>query len=165
MLPRCRMLLVFQSSEVCGAVAWSYLKLLGLVCHPLLSSTLIFTHRNIISSPPLKSMPSCTMSPSLTIYGFDSVPGGLSLMWLRKVPEELFASLIYHLPPSNQNSQCLRLTTLLLKPTGAAEGTFAGATACCSLSEYRPTLIVSLPVGSVLDTGLKDKDCRFDRES
>ncbi len=35
-------------------------------------------------------------------------------------------------PPSYQNSQCRRLTTLLLKPTGAAEGTFTGMFAALS---------------------------------
>lgn len=44
----------------------TYLKVLSLFCHPLLSSRRIFTQRKIISSPPLKSIPSWTMSPSLT---------------------------------------------------------------------------------------------------
>lgn len=86
-------------------------------------------------------------------------------MWLRKVPLELLTSRINHLPFSCQNSQCLLLTTLLLNPTGAEDGALAGTGAWFSLSEYRPTLMTSLPVGSVREMGVKESDCRFDRGS
>lgn len=115
--------------------ARTYLNLFSLFCQPLLSSSRILTQRKIISSPPLKSIPSWTTSPSLTGNGLDSCPGGLSRMWLRKVPLLLFTSLMYHLPASYQNSQCRRLTTLDLKPTGAADGTFMGTVGWLSRSE------------------------------
>lgn len=130
----------------------------NLFCHPRLSSNRILTQRKIISSPPLKSIPSWMMSPSFTIYGFDSVPGGLRRMWFRNVPDELLTSLMCHFPFSNQNSQCRRLTTLLLKPTGDAEGTLGATCGCASRSEYRPTLMTSDPDGSVLETGWKVSD-------
>jgi hypothetical protein len=98
------------------------LKLDGREAQPRFSSRRILTQRKIISSPPLKSMPSWTMSPSLTAYGLLSVLGGLSRMWLRKVPDELLTSLMYHFEFSNQNSQWRRDTTLLLNPTGDALG-------------------------------------------
>ena len=113
----------------------TYLNVFSLFCQPRFNSSLILTQRNIISSPPLKSMPSCTMSPSFMGNGFDSVPGGLSRIWLRKVPELLLTSLMYHLPPSYQNSQCRLLTTLLLNPTGASDGTFGGTFGWLSRSE------------------------------
>jgi hypothetical protein len=97
--------------------------------------------------------------------GFDSVPGGLNRMWLRKVPELLLTSLMYHLPASYQNSQCRLLTTLLLNPTGAADGMFGGIFGWLSLSEYLPTRMTSLPVGSVLDIGVKVSDGRAARGS
>lgn len=143
----------------------AYLKVFNLFCHPRFSSSLILTQRKIISSPPLKSMPSCTISPSLTGYGFDSVPGGLRRMWLRKVPELLLTSLIYHLPSSYQNSQCRRLTTLLLKPTGAAEGALTGTLGWLSLSEYRPTRMTSLLLGRVREMGANLSEGRVARGS
>ena len=96
----------------------SRLKELRLFCQLRLHSTLILTHRKMISSPPLKSMPSCTTSPSFTGNARDSVPGEESRTWLRKVPEEDLTSLTYHCPELCQNSQCRRDTTLDLKPTG-----------------------------------------------
>lgn len=85
---------------------------------------------------------------------------------MRKVPDELFTSLIYHTPAENQNSQCRRLTTFDLNPTGAAEGTLLSfPNAGCSLSEYLPTLIISLPEGSILNAGVKTKDGRWARGS
>lgn len=143
----------------------TYLKALSLFCHPRFSSSLILTQRKIISSPPLKSIPSCTISPSFTANGFDSVPGGLRRMWLRKVPELLLTSLMYHLPSSYQNSQCRRLTTLLLNPTGAAEGMLLGILGWLSLSEYLPTRITSLPVGSVREMVGNLRDGRVARVS
>lgn len=143
----------------------TYLNVFSLFCHPRFNSRRIFTHRKIISSPPLKSMPSCTMSPSFMGNGFDSVPGGLSRMWLRKVPELLLTSFMYHLPPSYQNSQCRLLTTLLLNPTGAADGTFGGTFGWLSRSEYRPTRMISLPVGNVRDIGVNVSDGRAARGS
>lgn len=143
----------------------TYLNVFNLFCHPLFNSNLILTHRKIISSPPLKSIPNCTISPSLIGNGLDSVPGGLSRIWLRNVPELLLTSLMYHLPASYQNSQCLLLTTLLLKPTGAAEGTLGGTLGWLSRSEYRPTRMISLPVGRVRDTGAKVRDGRAARGS
>lgn len=56
----------------------TYLNLFSLFCQPRFNSSRILTQRKIISSPPLKSMPSCTTSPSLTGKGLDSWPGGLS---------------------------------------------------------------------------------------
>ena len=138
----------------------THLKLLGPFCHPLLSSTRIFTHLNIISSPPLKSMPNCTISPSFTGYGLDSVPGELRRIWLRNVPDELFTSLMNQRPPAHQNSQWRLLTTLDLKPTGAADGAFAACGGWLSLSEYRPTLMISFPVGKIRAIGLKTRDGR-----
>lgn len=129
----------------------AYLYLFKVFCHALLHSTRIFTHLNIISSPPLKSIPNCTMSPSWTGNGFDSTLGWLSLIWLRNVPEELFTSLIYHCPLEHQNSQCLRLTTLDLNPTGADDGVFEGMFGFVSRSEYRPTRITQSSCGRVLD--------------
>jgi len=73
--------------------------------------------------------------------------------------------LMNHLPSSYQNSQCRRLTTLLLKPTGAAEGAFAGTFGWLSLSEYLPTRITSLPLGRVRDTGANFNDGRVARGS
>ena len=113
----------------------SNLKLLRLFCHDRLHSIRILTHRNIISSPPRKSIPNCTISPSLTGNGRDSTLGWLSRMWLRKVPDELRTSLIYHCPWEHQNSQCLRLTTFDLNPTGADEGAFEGGLGFPSRSE------------------------------
>lgn len=143
------------------------LNVFGLFCHPRLSSSLILTQRKIISSPPLKSMPSWTMSPSLTGKALLSCEGGLNRMWLRNVPDELLTSLMYHLPSSYQNSQCRRLTTLLLKPTGAPEAEWpdAPARAWVSRSEYRPTRMTSVPLDSVLEMGGKDNDGRVDRGS
>lgn len=141
------------------------LKALSLACQPRFSSSLIFTQRNIISSPPLKSMPNCTISPSLTGKGLDSVPGGLRRIWLRKVPLLLLTSLMNHFPSSYQNSQCRLLTTLLLNPTGAAEGTLCGTAEGLSLSEYLPTRMTSFPVGSVREIGEKVSDGRVARGS
>src|SRR5690606_35609477 len=103
-------------------------------------------------------MPNWMISPSFTGKGFDSVPGGLRRMWFRNVPDELLTSLMYHFPPSNQNSQCRLLTTLLLKPTGAAVGQLIGTGGCTARSEYRPTLMTSGPVGRVLEGGWKVSD-------
>ena len=86
-------------------------------------------------------------------------------MWLRKVPELLLTSLMYHLPSSYQNSQCRRLTTLLLKPTGAAEGALAGTLGWLSLSEYLPTRMISLPDGRVREIGANFNDGRVARGS
>lgn len=113
-----------------GALEWltillyaAVLKLFRLFCQPRFISIRIFTQRKITSSPPLKSMPSCTKSPSLTGNGRDSMPGPERRTWLRKVPELDFTSFTYHCPLDCQNSQCLRETTFDLKPTGAtAEG-------------------------------------------
>jgi hypothetical protein len=149
-----------SSEHIKSHAGKTYLKLLGPVCHPLFSSTRIFTHLNIISSPPLKSIPNCTISPSLTGNGLDSVPGELSRMWLRNVPDELFTSLINHRPPEHQNSQWRLLTTLDLKPTGAEEGTFGAPLGWFSLSEYRPTFMISFPVGSIRAIGLNTRDGR-----
>jgi hypothetical protein len=143
----------------------TYLNVLSLFCQPRFNSNRILTHRNIISSPPLKSMPNCTMSPSLIGNGLDSVPGGLSLMWFRNVPELLLTSLIYHLPVSYQNSQCRLLTTLLLNPTGAADGRLGGTLGWLSRSEYRPTRMTSLPVGRVRETGVNVSEGRGARGS
>lgn len=96
-----------------------YLNSLRPFCQPRLHSTLILTQRKMTSSPPLKSMPSWTISPSLTGYGRLSMPGLLRRMWFKKVPELLLQSLMYHWLLVHQNSQWFRLTTLLLKPTGA----------------------------------------------
>ena len=112
----------------------SHLKVFNLFCHPRFSSILILTQRKIISSPPLKSMPNWTISPSLTGKALLSCDGGLRRMWLRNVPDELLTSLMYHLPFSYQNSQWRRLTTLLLKPTGEAEGWLPDALAAAWLS-------------------------------
>lgn len=97
----------------------TYLKLFKDFCHALLSSTLIFTHLKICSSPPLKSIPSCKISPSYNGYALLSIPGADNLIWFKNVPLELFTSLTYHCPPSHQNSQCRRDTTFDLNPTGA----------------------------------------------
>ena len=134
-------------------------------CHARLHSTRIFTHLNIISSPPLKSIPSCTTSPSWTGNGLDSVLGWLSLMWLRKVPEELLTSLMYHCPWEHQNSQCLRLTTFDLKPTGAEDGVCGGGFGLTSRSEYRPTRITQSSCGRVLEVGGNDRDGLVERGS
>jgi hypothetical protein len=75
------------------------------------------------------------MSPSFIRNGFDSTLGWLRRMWLRNVPEELFTSLMYQLPSLHQSSQCFRLTTLLLKPTAAAEGMLEGCSGTLSRSE------------------------------
>ena len=151
--------------EVLDMRMWTYLKLLRLFCHALFNSTRIFTHLKIISSPPLKSMPSWTTSPSLTGNGFDSMLGWLSLMWLRNVPEELCTSLINHCPFSHQNSQCFRLTTFDLNPTGADEGAFAGGLGMISRSEYLPTLIISSSLGRVLEVGGNASDGLVERRS
>ena len=82
-------------------------------------------------------------------------------MWLRKVPDELPTSLKYHCPPSHQNSQCFLLTTLDLKPTGAAEGTFGGTWMPFSRSEYRPTRILDVCFGKVLETSGKRSEGRL----
>jgi hypothetical protein len=94
-------------------------------------------------------MPSCTTSPSLTGHGFDSTPGGLKRKWFRNVPDELLTSLINHWLFWHQNSQCLRLTTLDLKPTGADEGALGLASGIFSRSEYLPTLMMAFSFGSV----------------
>ncbi len=143
----------------------TYLKLLRVFCHALLHSTRILTHRNIISSPPRKSIPNCITSPSLTGKGLDSTLGWLSLMWLRKVPEELFTSLMYHCPFEHQNSQCLRLTTFDLNPTGAEDGTFGGGLGLASRSEYLPTRITQSSCGSILDVCGNTSDGRAARGS
>jgi len=143
----------------------TYLKLFKLFCHARLHSTRIFTHLNIISSPPLKSMPSCTTSPSLTGKGFDSTLGWLKRMWFRKVPDELLTSLMYHCPFEHQNSQCLRLTTFDLKPTGAEEGRFGGGLGLVSRSEYLPTRITQSSCGSVLEVGRNASEGLFERGS
>jgi hypothetical protein len=138
----------------------TYLKLLGVVCQPRFNSTLILTHLKIISSPPLKSMPSWTISPSLTGNGLDSVPGELRRIWLRNVPEELLTSRINQRPPEHQNSQWRLLTTLDLKPTGAADGTFAAGWTLLSLSDHRPTFMVSFPLGRIRDCGVNTSEGR-----
>src|SRR6478609_568335 len=82
---------------------FTHLNVFNLFCHPRLSSSLILTHRKIISSPPLKSMPSCTISPSLTGKALLSCDGGLRRIWFKNVPEELLTSRMYHFPSSCQN--------------------------------------------------------------
>jgi len=62
-------------NRVWRGVYETYLKLFRPCCQPLLHSMRILTQRNIISSPPRKSMPSCTTSPSFTLKGFDSTFG------------------------------------------------------------------------------------------
>lgn len=57
--------LVSRRRRKMGGGGGTHLNVLSLFCQPRLSSTLILTQRKIISSPPLKSMPSWTMSPSL----------------------------------------------------------------------------------------------------
>src|SRR6266516_7782846 len=143
----------------------THLKLFGRFCQDLLHSIRIFTHLNIISSPPRKSMPNCTMSPSLMGNSFDSIFGWLSLIWFKKVPDELQTSLTCHWPSLKLNSQCFRLTTLDLKPTGASDGTVGFVVGIPSRSEYRPTRITESSLGNVRVMGVKGKDCRPLRNS
>jgi hypothetical protein len=70
-------------------------------------------------------------------------------MWLRKVPDELFTSLMYQLLSLHHSSQCFLLTTFDLKPTAAAEGTFGVVSGAVSRSEYRPTRMMDVSSGSV----------------
>merc|ERR1712093_133986 len=100
------------------------------------------------------------MSPSLIGNSLDSVFGWLSLMWLRNVPEELATSLICHWPSTKQNSQCFRLTTLDLKPTGASEGVLGFAEGTPSRSEYRPTRMMECSLGRVREMGVKVSEGR-----
>lgn len=72
---------------------------------------------------------------------------------MRKVPDELLTSLTYHWPLEHQNSQCLRLTTLDLKPTIAADEVLGVGVGFASRSEYRPTLITEVLSGSVREIG------------
>lgn len=134
---------------------------LGCCCQERLHSTRMRTHRKIISSPPLKSIPSCTMSPSLMGYSLDTMFGWLSRMWFRNVPDELPTSLTCHWALMYMNSQCLRLTTLDLKPTGAPDGPGGFATGTPSRSEYRPTRITQLSEGSVRETGMNCREGRL----
>jgi hypothetical protein len=145
----------------------TYLKGLRLFCHDRLHSMRIFTQRNIISSPPLKSIPSCTTSPSLTGHGLLSTPGGLRRRWFKKVPELDLTSLMYHCEFSHQNSQCFRETTLDLNPTGAADVDAPLGTSVpnWSLSEYLPTRMTASDVGKVLDMAWNVSDGRDARES
>lgn len=84
-------------------------------------------------------------------------------MWFKKVPELDLTSLIHHCPSLHQNSQCLRDTTLDLKPTGAEDGTFGGRSlGMLSFSEYLPTLMTQSSLGRVLDIG---GNCRLGREA
>lgn len=78
---------------------------------------------------------------------------------MRNVPEELETSLICHWPSTKLNSQCFRLTTFDLNPTGASEGPVGLETGGPSRSEYRPTLIILRSFGRVLEIGLKFRDC------
>jgi hypothetical protein len=86
--------------------------------------------------------------------------GWLNLMWFRKVPDELQTSLTCHWPSLKLNSQCFRLTTLDLKPTGASEGTIGFVVGIPSRSEYRPTRIIESSLGNVRVIGVKGRDCR-----
>lgn len=86
--------------------------------------------------------------------------GWLKRMWLRNVPDELPTSLICHWPFRYKNSQCFRLTTFDLNPTGASEGSVGLATGRPSRSEYRPTRMTQLSDGSVRETGMKGKEGR-----
>lgn len=138
----------------------TYLNSLGCCCQDRLHSIRMRTHRKIISSPPLKSIPNCTMSPSLIGYNLDTMFGWLSRMWFKKVPDELPTSLTCHWPFTNKNSQCLRLTTFDLNPTGESEGAPGFATGTPSRSEYRPTRITELSDGRVRETGMKCSDGR-----
>ena len=81
------------------------------------------------------------------------------------MPLLLRTSLMYHCPSSHQSSQCLRETTFDLNPTGAAEGVLLAGSVVESRSEYRPTLITDVGVGSVRVIGGKMSDGRAERGS
>ena len=86
--------------------------------------------------------------------------GWLNRMWFRNVPDELPTSLTCHWPFMYMNSQCLRLTTLDLKPTGASEGSVGLGLGMPSRSEYRPTRITQLSDGNVRAMGANGNDGR-----
>ena len=138
----------------------TYLNSLGRCCQARLHSIRMRTQRKIISSPPLKSMPNCTISPSLMGYNLDTMVGWLSRIWFRNVPDELPTSLTCQVPFTYTNSQWRRLTTFDLKPTGASDGPPGFATGTPSLSEYRPIRITELAEGIVREMGMKCKDGR-----
>ena len=79
-------------------------------------------------------------------------------MWLRKVPLLLATSLTAHCPSVKLNSQCLRLTTFDLNPTGASEGALGFVGGGPSLSEYRPTRMMVVSFGRVREIGVKLRD-------
>ena len=82
------------------------------------------------------------------------------------MPEELLTSLMYHCPWEHQNSQCLRLTTFDLKPTGAEDGAFGlGRLGFVSRSEYRPTRMIQSSCGRVLEVAGNVRDGLEARES
>jgi hypothetical protein len=56
---------------------------------------------------------------------------------------------MYHCESWHHSSQCFLLTTLDLKPTAAAEGTFVGISGRLSRSEYLPTRIIFVSSGRV----------------
>lgn len=86
--------------------------------------------------------------------------GWLRRMWFKKVPEELPTSRICHWPLTKENSQCLLLTTLDLKPIGASDGSVGLWTAIPSRSEYRPTRITEDSVGRVREVVVKGSEGR-----
>ena len=69
------------------------------------------------------------------------------------MPELDFTSLTYHCPSLHQNSQCLLLTTLLLKPTTSP--------AALSRSLYRPTRTTLFGVLSWRDTAANCSEGRW----
>ena len=81
------------------------------------------------------------------------------------MPEELLTSLMYHCPWEHQNSQCLRLTTFDLNPTGAEDGVCGGGFGLTSRSEYRPTRITQSSCGRVLEVAGNDRDGLVERGS
>ena len=81
-------------------------------------------------------------------------------MWLRNVPDELATSFTCHSPFSKVNSQCFRLTTLDLKPTGASEGAEGIVIGIPSRSEYLPTRIMASLLGRVREIGENVRDWR-----
>lgn len=93
------------------------------------------------------------------------MPGWLRRMWFRKVPEELLTSLIHQRWFEYQNSQCRLLTTLDLKPTGAADGPRPADSGWLSRSEYLPTRMTEVSSGRVLVMAEKDSEGRWARGS
>lgn len=79
-------------------------------------------------------------------------------MWFKKVPDELPTSLMCHWPLRYRNSQCFRLTTFDLKPTGASDGSDGLGFGMPSRSEYRPTRIRQLSAGKTRVMGTKGRE-------